>query len=166
MKKTDGVAVFAFDKNGKKLLLVKRRDVPIWVVPGGGLEIGESPKQGAIRETKEESGFDIRVVRKIAEYSHKKGSRKIHIFESKIIGGKAQLNSEAKEIVFFELDNLPELCHPFIFDWLVDLQRKSKGVIKREIKMINFKHASSWIYKHPIIVLRYLLTKIGIHINT
>ncbi len=47
----NGATVFAFDKN-KKLLFVKRRDVPVWVVPGGGIEKGETPKEAFARELK------------------------------------------------------------------------------------------------------------------
>jgi len=161
----DGAAVFAFDKSGKNLLLVKRRDIPIWVIPGGGIEKGESPEEGAIRETKEESGFDIKIVRKVAEYTYKNRGKMAHIFEAEVIGGKAQLNREAKDIGFFTLDKLPELYHPFIPDWLTDLQKNQEGIIKREIVGITTKQAMGQFFKHPILVLRFLLTRVGIHIN-
>lgn len=42
--------------NHQKLLLVKRRDVPVWVFPGGGIEKGETPERAVVREVFEESG--------------------------------------------------------------------------------------------------------------
>lgn len=161
----DGSAVFLFDKSGRKLLLVRRRDVPIWVIPGGGIEENETPEQGAIRETKEETGFDIKIVRKIAEYTYKNKEKKNHIFEARVMGGKAKLSKESKEVSFFPIEELPELRHPSISDWLRDLQKNQKQVIKREIEGVGIKQALGQVLKHPFLVLRFLLTKIGIHIN-
>jgi 8-oxo-dGTP diphosphatase len=46
-----------------KVLLVKRGVAPnegLWAVPGGSLELGESLKEGAERETLEETGVVVR----------------------------------------------------------------------------------------------------------
>jgi len=79
----DGATVIAFDKSLKKILLVKRRDVPVWVLPGGGIEEGETPLQAAIREAKEETGFNIKVVRQVAKYTHRESHKKNFLFEAK-----------------------------------------------------------------------------------
>ncbi|MBM3209079.1 NUDIX domain-containing protein [Candidatus Shapirobacteria bacterium] len=161
----DGSAVFAFDKS-KRLLLVKRRDVPVWVIPGGGIEKGETPEEAAVRETKEETGFAIKIVRKVAEYTYKGQNKKNHIFEAVVVGGKAETGSESKEITFFEVNNLPELRHPSISEWLSDWKKGSRNVIQREIEGVSAKQALSQIHKHPLLVIRFLLTKLGIRINT
>lgn len=52
-------AIVAVDSK-KRLLLVKRSVPPktgMWCLPGGFLELGESPEQGALRELKEETGL-------------------------------------------------------------------------------------------------------------
>lgn len=51
----DGAIGITFNKKGQ-LLLVKRRDIPIWVMPGGRIEPNETPQKAAIRESFEESG--------------------------------------------------------------------------------------------------------------
>jgi 8-oxo-dGTP pyrophosphatase MutT (NUDIX family) len=48
-----------------KLLLIKRDKTgkpTYYVLPGGGIEAGETPAQAGIREMREELGVDIRVV--------------------------------------------------------------------------------------------------------
>jgi len=57
-----GVGVLVFDKD--RVLLVKRERDPgkgRWSIPGGLLEVGEPLKEGARRETKEETGIDVEV---------------------------------------------------------------------------------------------------------
>ncbi|KKQ07999.1 MAG: hypothetical protein US18_C0004G0011 [Parcubacteria group bacterium GW2011_GWB1_36_5] len=162
----NGASVFVFDKSKKKILLVKRRDVPVWVIPGGGIETGETPGKAVIREAKEESGFDIKIIRKVAEYTHIGSGKKNHLFEAIAVGGKATVNSEASAIEFFDTDNLPEMRHPLINEWLADLNKNSTRVIKREIQGVTIKQALRQIHKHPIVVIRFILTRFGIRINT
>ncbi len=161
----EGSSVIAFDKSKNKIVLVKRRDIPVWVIPGGGIEADESPEQAAIRETKEESGFDVKIIRKVAEYTHIGSHKKNHLFEAVIIDGFARINSEAKDIKFFTLDNLPEPRHPHLDNWLADLQQNPKSVIKKEIQGITIKQALKQIHKHPIMVISFILTRFGLHIN-
>ena len=85
---------FVFDKSRNKILLVKRRDIPVWVIPGGGIEKGETPERAAIRETKEESGYDIKIIRKIAEYTNRGSNKRNNLFEAVVVGGKARLSKE------------------------------------------------------------------------
>lgn len=40
------------------ILLQRRRDTGQWALPGGAMDIGESPSQCAVRECKEETGID------------------------------------------------------------------------------------------------------------
>lgn len=39
-----------------RLLLIRRADNGLWALPGGGLDVGETPAEGAVREALEESG--------------------------------------------------------------------------------------------------------------
>lgn len=162
----NGSSVFVFDKIKKKILLVKRRDIPVWVIPGGGIEPGETPEQAAIREVKEESGFDVKIIRQVAEYAHNGSHKKNFLFEAKVTGGKAKLSHESKGVEFFDIDSLPEMRHPLLSEWLDDLNRNSKSVIKREIQGVTIKQALCQIHKHPIVVIRFILTRLGIRINT
>ena len=58
-KKHVGASVLVFNKN-KQLLIVKPTYKEGWSMPGGGVELDESPQTAASRETKEEIGLDLR----------------------------------------------------------------------------------------------------------
>ncbi len=48
-----------------QILLIKRKYDPEagkWSIPGGHLELGESPEEGAAREAKEEVGIDVKII--------------------------------------------------------------------------------------------------------
>jgi 8-oxo-dGTP pyrophosphatase MutT (NUDIX family) len=45
-----------------RILLILRSDTGDWAMPGGALEVGESPAEGAAREVLEETGFRCRPI--------------------------------------------------------------------------------------------------------
>ncbi len=50
------VADAAIIDDAGRLLLIRRADNGLWALPGGGLDVGETPAEGALREALEESG--------------------------------------------------------------------------------------------------------------
>ena len=46
-----------------KILLVHERSDNKWAMPGGWADVGDIPSEVAIRETKEESGYDVKPVK-------------------------------------------------------------------------------------------------------
>lgn len=159
----DGVIGLAF-KRKNEVLLIKRRDVPIWVIPGGGIENGETPEEAMAREFLEETGFKVKIKRKVAVYrqNHKKD---IHLFTCQILSGKPTLGPETKDIGFFDYDSIPSLSHPALKEWLDDETENSPVIIYRDVKPISNLMVLSNFFKHPTLVIRFFLTKIGIRIN-
>lgn len=51
-----------------KILLIRRADNRLWAMPGGGLEVGETPAQGAVREALEETGVSCEPVALVGIY--------------------------------------------------------------------------------------------------
>ncbi|MBP9802119.1 NUDIX domain-containing protein [Patescibacteria group bacterium] len=109
MKQTFTIGVFGIIKDEQdRVLLVLRNDYNFWNLPGGGLEKGESPWQGVIREVKEETGYDVEVVKLSGVYTELDQSEVMFAFECKIIKGEQTLNKEAKKIQYFSFDEIPK----------------------------------------------------------
>jgi 8-oxo-dGTP pyrophosphatase MutT (NUDIX family) len=62
------VAAVVVDDAGR-VLLIERTDNGKWALPGGAQELGESVREAAVRETREETGIDIDVIGVVGIYS-------------------------------------------------------------------------------------------------
>lgn len=120
-------------KNGK-LLVVKRREKEIpwpgmYVMPGGGIEKGETEKEALIREVKEETGYNIRVKDYISTsvFHWYLIPFYVSFYTAEIISGGAKpQKEEVEEIKWLSLDefldNLKENRFPMRgIDRLVDI---------------------------------------------
>ena len=156
-----------FDESRQKVLLVQRRDLPVWVLPGGGLDLGESPEEGVIREVEEETGFKVKIKRQIAEYLPvNRLTQTTYFFECEIVGGYAKTNSEAKQISFFPLNKLPSRLPPPFHGWIADALSSQKEKIIKKTEGVTYFVLVQLLLAHPILIIRYLLTKIGIRFNS
>lgn len=59
---------FIRDKDGS-IMLCRRADVMLWDVPGGTIDLGETPSEGLIREIQEEAGIVVAPDHLIGIYS-------------------------------------------------------------------------------------------------
>lgn len=104
-----GIGVFAIIFNSdNKILLAKRIDNGVWETPGGGLEQGETPEQGIIREIKEELRLKVRVKRLIGIYSKSDKAEIVFSYECEVTDGEFVPTEEVSEIGYFDVDNLPD----------------------------------------------------------
>jgi ADP-ribose pyrophosphatase YjhB (NUDIX family) len=55
-----------------QVLLIKRSDNDNWALPGGAIDLGESLRQAAVRETKEETGVDCEITGLVGIYTDPK----------------------------------------------------------------------------------------------
>ncbi|MGE0198703.1 MAG: NUDIX hydrolase [Simkaniaceae bacterium] len=161
----ESVNGIVFSEDRKNVLLIKRRDVPVWVLPGGGIEAGESPEEAAVREIEEETGYQVTLMRKIAEYSPLcRLARFTHLYECTIVSGAPSLSEETQGVAFFSLENLPPLPPPYP-DWIQDAVEDHPQVLKKQITSVTYTALVKNLILHPILVIRFLITKIGIRIN-
>ncbi len=168
MKKKDETVLAAiFSENRKKILLIKRRDVPLWVLPGGRVEDNEKEEESIIRETKEETGFDIIIIKKVGEYTPiNKLTKFTHLYECQIISGNPIITDETKDIKFFDLDNLPKYLPPPFPEWIDDAYKNEKELIKKKLTSITYKGFIKASFMHPILIIRFILSRLGLNINS
>jgi len=100
-------------KQDGRVLMVKRAMSPArgsWCFPGGFIEIGETPEQAAIRECKEESGYEVEITGLVDVYYYEdyRGSGVLIMYKGEVVGGQAHAGDDAKEVRFFGRDDLPE----------------------------------------------------------
>ncbi len=93
-----------------EVVLLRRGIAPAygaWAQPGGFLEIDETVREGAIRETLEETGLLIEPGEIIGLYSRPEAAIVVVAFESRIVGGAATPTPEALEVRAFAPDAIP-----------------------------------------------------------
>ncbi|MGZ9933492.1 NUDIX hydrolase [Streptomyces sp. NC-S4] len=116
------VTAVARDDDGR-VLLIHRTDNDLWALPGGGVDTGESAADAAVRETREETGFDVEVTglvglytdpRHVIAYDDGEVRQQFSIcFSARIVGGDRRTSSESKEVAFLAPDELDGMrIHP------------------------------------------------------
>ena len=98
------VSAAAIVVNEKNEILLIRGPRRGWEMPGGQVEEGESLSQAAIRETKEESGIDIEIIKFCGIFQNVGNSVVNTLFLAKPIGGELTQSSESLESGYFPID--------------------------------------------------------------
>lgn len=113
---TPKIDVRSYTLKNNKLLLVKERSDGLWSLPGGWADVNESPSVAVIRETKEETGYDVTAIKLLAlwdKLKHDHPPQWPHaykcFFHCEIFSGEATNNLEISEIDFFDVNHLPPL---------------------------------------------------------
>lgn len=95
--------------NDKNEILIIKGPQRGWEMPGGQVEEGESLKEAAIRETKEESGIEIEVIKFCGVFQNVSGSICNTLFLAKPIGGKLTTSSESLDVGYFSIEEALEM---------------------------------------------------------
>ena len=84
-----------------KILLVNEKKDRYWKIPSGKIDPGETPDQTAIRETMEETGLEVRLIKNLGEHYFKFKGRDFNMtyYLAEIIGGELQNKERANETV-------------------------------------------------------------------
>lgn len=135
---TIGIFSAIFDQHGR-ILLVKRGYGPKnWTTPGGGLDAGETPSQGLIREVQEESGYVVRPGRLIGIYSKPDQDDLVLSFAAEIIDRRPwEPNQEIAECGFFGRDELPQPMHETTRARILDAFEGRIGVLREFTQLGN-----------------------------
>lgn len=103
-----------FDDAGR-LLLVQRRNDPsrgLWCEPSGRCEDGESASQACVREVCEETGLEVRVVRRVGHVIV--GNYLIEDFRCEVVSGTPVAGDDAQDLRWVSRSELAAL--PLVAD--------------------------------------------------
>lgn len=91
------VDVAAIDDQNR-VLLTCREDFEVWCLPGGSVDAGESLAEAAVRETREETGLDVRLSHLVGVYSRPSlgGYHSLVLFAAAPVGGS--LRPDPREV--------------------------------------------------------------------
>ncbi len=98
---------------GSEVLLVRRRFEPRagdWCLPAGFMEYGETPEACAVRETREETGLAVRLVRLFGVYAGRDDPRTravLVLYLAERTGGRLRPGDDAVEAKWFARARLP-----------------------------------------------------------
>lgn len=145
-------------KKEDSYLLCKREDNGLWVLPGGGLEAGETPEEAAKRELFEETGIKAKFLKFRGEWIFNIfGKYKIvAVFEASKISGKLTTSWESPEVKFMDRDEVQQkipLYTRVLIDKIINTKqqfvlkagpfeswvigRYLYGILKRKLRKIN-----------------------------
>jgi len=106
-----GADAAIFNEKGE-ILLVLRSDDQRWCLPCGWTEPNESPKETAIRETREETGLDVQVLQLVDVFFRPASEHNLHsliaiVYLCEIVGGTLQLSHEHLDARYWRIEEVP-----------------------------------------------------------
>ena len=116
---TVDAVVFARDAAALKVLLIRRAKEPFkgrWALPGGFLDVGESPEHAVARELAEETGLKVETLTQLGAYGDPLRDPREHVvsiafFGLTTAGAHAPVAADdASEAAWHAVDGLPPLA--------------------------------------------------------
>ena len=102
------------DRPDRPIVLIERRYPPYgWALPGGFVDLGERLEQAAMREAKEETSLDVKLLVLLGNYSDPERDPRGHTVSPVYVAeaaGEAKAMDDAQNLGYFQLDKLPDLA--------------------------------------------------------
>ncbi len=108
------ISCLAVDPDGK-VLLIKRGIEPskgCWALPGGFIEIDETPGEAGLRELEEETGLEAKEGRLVGVRRHESpmyGPLIMVGIEMILSGGELKAGDDAADAAFFSPEDIPDI---------------------------------------------------------
>ncbi len=119
--------------SSKEILLIQRKNEPYqgrWALPGGFIEMDETLYEAAVRELREETGLSIPSLEQFHTFDAVGRDPRHRTISTVFIGkpdndsGTLKASSDASEVKWFSLKNLPDLAFDHTDIIQLAIQRK------------------------------------------
>jgi len=108
----DGIVLFE-----GKIVAIRRRNEPFRgmpALPGGFVELGETTEIAVVREVREETGLETRVVRLVGVFSNPERDPRGHVvavvYDLALVGGAPAAGSDAAGVVLIDPGAVPAMA--------------------------------------------------------
>ena len=123
-------ACMAIIENDQILLVLQTyRGTPVWTLPGGGIEAGETPADAAVRETKEEVHLDVKALRLLYQGPRLYGEGMYYCYLGQIVSGHARLGHDP------ELPDAAQVLHKV--RWFAVQEMQDHPEVSRVLKRVR-----------------------------
>lgn len=103
-----------FDADHRLLFVREAMDQDRWTLPGGWADVNLTPAQNALKEVREESGYEARIVKLAAAWDRQRQGHPASLwsclkmfFICEVAGGAARTSHETTEVAWFAQHEVP-----------------------------------------------------------
>ncbi|WP_317134296.1 NUDIX hydrolase [Flavobacterium agricola] len=115
---TVDIVLFKKQNTATKVLLIKRKNEPFkdcWALPGGFVDQDEDLHAAALRELEEETSIKLTALKQLGAFGTPKRDPRSHVvsvayFAYVATDTTAVAQDDAKDVAWFDLENLPEIA--------------------------------------------------------
>lgn len=129
--KTYIVAGVVIRRKNKFLLVQEKKEIArgLWNLPAGKVEVGYTIEQTAVKEVKEETGYDVTLIRKIDIFQENEKVPARHAFLGEIVGGELTFpEDEILDVQWFTCDEIRGMKEKLRSEWVL-------GAIEQAMQM-------------------------------
>ena len=110
-------------KDGKYLLVqeAQARSRGKWNIPAGRVDKGETIEEAAIREALEETGYEVRLIKKLGVHHVDPTQAVKHAFAAEIIGGELRVPlDELLDVKWFSYEEIVAMKDDLRNEWVLE----------------------------------------------